>query len=90
MAKSGPIAGFPRDPGYTAQGILPFKLELREHSMSLDNFFLNIDSDMMMYALIGLLFLWLFFRIFKRREKPRVRPVVSGKSSSWNDSGYSR
>jgi hypothetical protein len=72
------------------RGIYAFEFKLRERLMSLIDFVLNIDSDMMMYALIGLLFLWLFFRIFKRREKPRVRPVVSGKSSSWNDSGYSR
>ena len=58
--------------------------------MWLDDLDLNIDSDLLMYALIGLLILWLFSRIFKRKEKPRVQPVVSGKSASWNDSGYSR
>lgn len=58
--------------------------------MLLDNFDLNLDDDLLMYAVIGLLILWLFLRIFKRAEKPRVRPVVSGKSASWNDSGYSR
>lgn len=58
--------------------------------MSLENFILNIDSDVLMHALIGLLLLWLFFRIFKRAEKPRVRALVSGKSASWNDGGYSR
>lgn len=51
---------------------------------------LDIDSDIMMYAVIGLLFLWLFFRIFKRAEKPRARPLVSGRSSSWDNDGYSR
>jgi hypothetical protein len=58
--------------------------------MSLEDFNLNIDSNLMMSALVGLLFLWLFFRIFKRTEKPRARPQVSGKSASWNDGGYSR
>jgi hypothetical protein len=58
--------------------------------MLLDNFDLNLDNDLLMYAVIGLLILWLFFRIFKRAEKPRVRPQVSSKSASWNDSGYSR
>ena len=58
--------------------------------MSLDDLNLNIDNDVLMYALAGLLFLWLLFRIFKRTEKPRVRPQVSSKSASWNDSGYSR
>ena len=58
--------------------------------MFLDSLDLNIDSNMMMYALVGLLFLWLFFRIFKRTEKPRARPQVSSKSTSWNDEGYSR
>jgi hypothetical protein len=52
--------------------------------------FLDFDSDIMMYAVIGLLFLWLFLRIFKRTEKPRVRAQVSGRSSSWDDGGYSR
>lgn len=58
--------------------------------MWLDDLNLNIDGDLLMYALAGLLFLWLFFRIFKRTEKPRARPVVSGNSAGWNDSGYSR
>ena len=52
--------------------------------MFLDSLDLNIDSNMMMYALAGLLFLWLFFRIFKRTEKLRARPQVSSKSTSWN------
>ena len=76
--------------GYTAQGISPFEFTLREHRMSLIDLDLNIDSNMMMYALVGLLFLWLFFRIFKRTEKPRARPQVSSKSTSWNDEVYSR
>ena len=75
---------------YTAQEISPFEFTLRERSMFLDSLDLNIDSNMMMYALVGLLFLWLFFRIFKRTEKPRARPQVSSKSTSWNDEGYSR
>lgn len=75
---------------YSAQEILPFEFTLRERSMFLDSLDLNIDSNMMMYALVGLLFLWLFFRIFKRTEKPRARPQVSSKSTSWNDEGYSR
>ena len=75
---------------YTAQEILSFEFTLRERSMFLDSLDLNIDSNMMMYALAGLLFLWLFFRIFKRTEKPRARPQVSSKSTSWNDEGYSR
>ena len=58
--------------------------------MSLEDFDLNIDSNVMMYALIGLLILWLFLRIFKRTEKPRTRAQVSGRSASWNDDGYSR
>ena len=58
--------------------------------MSLADFDLNIDTNLVMYALIGLLALWLLFRIFKRKEKPRVRPQVSGRTSSWNDDGYSR
>jgi hypothetical protein len=58
--------------------------------MSLDDLNLNIDNDVLMYALAGLLFLWLFFRVFKRTEKPRARPQVSSKSTSWNDGGYSR
>ena len=76
--------------GYTAQGISPFEFTLREHRMSPIDLDLNIDSNMMMYALVGLLFLWLFFRIFKRTEKPRARPQVSSKSTSWNDEVYSR
>ena len=75
---------------YIAQEILPFQFTLRERSMFLDSLDLNIDSNMMMYALAGLLFLWLFFRIFKRTEKPRARSQVSSKSTSWNDEGYSR
>ena len=58
--------------------------------MLLDDLDLSFDINMMMYALVGLLFLWLFFRIFKRAEKPRARPQVSNKSTSWNDEGYSR
>ena len=51
---------------------------------------LDLDSDIMMYTVIGLLSLWLFLRIFKRTEKPRVRPQVSGRSASWDIGGYSR
>ena len=58
--------------------------------MSLEDLHLNIDIDHLMFALAGLLLLWLFFRIFKRKEKPRVRSQVSGRSASWNDSSYSR
>ena len=76
--------------GYTALEISPFEFNFKERSMSLDDLDLKIDSDLLMYALAGLLFLWLFFRIFKRAEKPRVQPQVSSKSASWNDSGYSR
>jgi hypothetical protein len=67
-----------------------YLFDFGEFPVSLDDFSLNLDSDLMMYALIGLLFLWLFFRIFKRTEKPRARAQVSGKSASWNDDSYSR
>ena len=58
--------------------------------MWLEELNLNFDINHMMSALTGLLFLWLFFRIFKRKEKPRVRAQVSGRSASWDDGGYSR
>ena len=51
---------------------------------------LDLDSNIMMYAIIGLLFLWLILRVFKRTEKPRAQAQVSGKSSNWDDGGYSR
>ena len=37
--------------------------------MSLIDLDFNIDSNMMVYALVGLLFLWLFFRIFNAHRK---------------------
>ena len=58
--------------------------------MSLDDLTQYIDTKHLMYALLGLLVLWLFFRVFKRTEKPRARAQVSGKSQNWNDDGYSR
>ena len=51
---------------------------------------IDLESNSMMYAVAGLMFLWLFFRIFKRKEKPRVRAQVSGRSASWDGGGYSR
>ena len=50
--------------------------------MWLEELNFNFDINHMMSALAGLLFLWLFFRIFKRKEKPRVRAQVSGRSAS--------
>jgi hypothetical protein len=51
---------------------------------------LDLDSNILMYALAGLLFVWLFFRIFKRNVKPRSRPQVSGRSAVWSNDNYSR
>ena len=58
--------------------------------MWLEELIINFASDHVMFALAGLLFLWLFFRIFERKEKPRVRAQVSGRSANWDDGGYSR
>jgi hypothetical protein len=80
------VLSFILKPRYTSPVNLSFCLE--EIRMFLD--LLDLDSNTMMYALAGLLFLWLVFRIFKRHEKPRSRPQVSGRSASWNEDSYSR
>lgn len=51
---------------------------------------LELNNDLMMFALIGLLFVWLFFRMSKRTATPRLRPQVSGRSTSWNNDTYMR
>lgn len=58
--------------------------------MSITDLAINLDNDLLMYALIGLMGLWLFFRIFKRTEKPRLAAQVSRKAAGWSDASYTR
>jgi membrane protein implicated in regulation of membrane protease activity len=58
--------------------------------MSLVDLDFNLDYNQLMFALVSLMFLWLFFRIFKRTEKPRGRVHVSRKSAGWDHDSYVR